>query len=221
MLILSLASRISQLGVALQSDPPPSRPIGRGAKVRAAVHAATLAELVNKGYVALSVESVAQRAGVHKTTVYRRWKDRESLLTDALAEHMAMDIPVPDTGAIETDLRALARSLVQAFTSSAGQAILAAMFTGAAHLPEIAAARRHVFDDRLSRAEPVVMRAIERGELPGDTDPAELFKTLAAPIYLRLLITADLVDETTADQAVRVTLAAALAGVLRPARHGE
>jgi AcrR family transcriptional regulator len=205
----------------MQSDHSAARPVGRGAKVRAAVHAATLAELVDKGYAALTVENIAQRAGVHKTTVYRRWKDREILLTDALAEHMATDIPVPDTGAIETDLRALARSLVQAFTSPTGQAILAAMFTGAARLPEIAAARRHVFDDRLARAEPVVTRAIERGELPRDTDPAELLKTLAAPIYLRLLITADPVDEATADQAVRVTLAAAHAGALRPARDAS
>ncbi|MEZ7125509.1 TetR/AcrR family transcriptional regulator [Nonomuraea sp. AD125B] len=202
----------------MPSDSSAGRPVGRGAKVRAAVHAATLAELVDKGYAALTVENIAQRAGVHKTTVYRRWKDRESLLTDALAEHMATDIPVPDTGSLETDLRALARSIVQAFNSPAGQAILAAMFTGAAHLPEIAAARRHVFDDRLARVQPVVTRAVERGQLPEGTDPAELLKTLAAPIYLRLLITAEPVDEATADQTVRVTLAAARAGALRPVR---
>ncbi|MEV1001372.1 TetR/AcrR family transcriptional regulator [Nonomuraea sp. NPDC050202] len=198
----------------MQSDQPPARPVGRGAKVRAAVHAAALAELVDKGYAALTVDNVAQRAGVHKTTVYRRWKDRESLLTEALAEHMAADIPVPDTGAIDSDLRALARSLVQAFTSPTGQAILAAMFTGAAHLPEIAAARRHVFDDRLARAQPVVLRAVGRGELPAGTDPAELLRTLAAPIYLRLLITADPVDEAVADRAAHVALAAARAGAL-------
>jgi AcrR family transcriptional regulator len=198
-----------------------ARPIGRGAKVRAAVHAATLAELLDKGYAALSVENIAQRAGVHKTTVYRRWTDRDSLLVDAMAEHLATEIPVPDTGAIETDLRALARSLVQTYTGPTGQAILAAMFTGAAHLPEIAAAKRHVFDDRLARAQPVVIRAIERGELARDTDAAELFKTLAAPIYLRLLITAEPVDEATADQAVRVTLAAAHAGTLRHTHDGE
>ncbi|MET8910808.1 TetR/AcrR family transcriptional regulator [Micromonospora sp. NPDC004551] len=200
----------------MQSAQAVARPIGRGAKVRAAVHAATLAELLDKGYAALTVENVAQRAGVHKTTVYRRWTDRESLLVDALAEHLATDIPVPDTGAIETDLRALARSFVQTFTSPTGRGILAAMFTGAAHLPQIAAARRHVFDDRLTRAEPVIARAIERGELPRDTDVAELLKTLAAPIYLRLLITAEPVDEATADQAVRITLAAARASALRP-----
>ncbi len=205
----------------MRSGPSPARSVGRGAKVRAAVHAATLAELVDKGYAALTVENVARRAGVHKTTVYRRWKDRESLLTDALAEHMATDIPVPDTGAIETDLQALARSIIEAFTSPTGQAILAAMFTGAAHLPEIAAARRHVFDDRLSRAEPVLRRAIKRGQLPEGTDPAEVLKTLAAPIYLRLLITAEPVNETTADQAVRVALAAARAGVLQQGHDEE
>ncbi|MEV0624014.1 TetR-like C-terminal domain-containing protein [Nonomuraea sp. NPDC050404] len=132
---------------------------------------------------------------------------------------MATDIPVPDTGSIETDLQALARSISEAFTSPTGQAILAAMFTGAAHLPEIAAARRHVFDDRLTRAEPVLRRATKRGRLPEGTDPAEVLKTLAAPIYLRLLITAEPVDETTADQAVHVTLAAARGRPAGGARH--
>ncbi|MET8003573.1 TetR/AcrR family transcriptional regulator [Nonomuraea glycinis] len=195
----------------MKSDRPV---VGRGAKVRAAVHAATLAELVDKGYAAFSVDAVAQRAGVHKTTVYRRWKDRESLIVDAVSEHMAMDIPDPDTGTVEADLRALARSLAHSFTTPAGQAILAAMFTGAAHLPEIAEARRHVFHDRLRRAEPVVTRAVARGELPAGTDPAELLKTLAARIYLDLLITGDPVDEALADKAARIALAAAHAGAL-------
>lgn len=201
----------------MQAVEPPARPVGRGAKVRAAVHAAAVAELLDKGYAALTVENVAQRAGVHKTTVYRRWADRDRLLVDALAEHMSADIPVPDTGAIETDLRALARSIVQTFSSPTGQAILAAMFTGAGHLPEIAEARRRVFEDRVVRAEPAVTRAIERGELARDTDPAEVLRTLVAPIYLRLLVTAEPVDETTADNAARVTMAAARAGILRKA----
>jgi hypothetical protein len=69
------------------------------------------------------------------------------------------------------------------------------------NLPEIATARRQVFEDRLARAEPVVTRAVQRGELPEGTDPAELLRTLAAPIYLRLLITADPVDDRTAAHA--------------------
>src|SRR6266496_6224804 len=83
---------------------------GRGPKVRAAVLAATLAELAGTGYAALTVENVARRAGVHKTTIYRRWKDRESLVTDAMTELAATQVPFPDTGDIDTDLRRLARS---------------------------------------------------------------------------------------------------------------
>ncbi|GGW67594.1 TetR/AcrR family transcriptional regulator [Streptomyces xantholiticus] len=192
----------------------PTRPVGRGRKAQAAVRAATLAELLDRGYAELTVEGVAQRAGVHKTTVYRRWKDRASLVVDALAEHFAADIPTPDTGAIETDLRALARALAQSMTGPVGRAVQTAMYSDAGRLPEIAEARRRVFADRFRRAEPVITRAIERGELPAETDPVELLKTLAAPIYFRLLVSADPIEEATADQAVRITLAAARAGAL-------
>ncbi|MGW7467574.1 TetR/AcrR family transcriptional regulator [Streptomyces xantholiticus] len=192
----------------------PARPVGRGRKAQAAVRAATLAELLDRGYAELTVEGVAQRAGVHKTTVYRRWKDRASLVVDALAEHFATDIPTPDTGAVETDLRALARALAHSMTGPVGRAVQTAMYSDAGRLPEIAEARRRVFADRFRRAEPVITRAIERGELPAGTDPVELLKTLAAPIYFRLLVSADPIEEGTADQAVRITLAAARAGAL-------
>ncbi|MFD8985843.1 TetR/AcrR family transcriptional regulator [Streptomyces sp. NPDC059564] len=192
----------------------PARPVGRGLKAQAAVRAATLAELLDRGYAELTVEGVAQRAGVHKTTLYRRWKDRESLVVDALSEHFATDIPTPDTGAVETDLLALARALVRSMTGPVGRAVQTAMYSDAGRLPEIAEAKRRVFADRFRRAEPVVARAIERGELPADTDPVELIKTLAAPIYFRLLVSADPVEEGAAEQAVRITLAAARAGAL-------
>ncbi|MFD8563846.1 TetR/AcrR family transcriptional regulator [Streptosporangium canum] len=187
--------------------------------MRAAVLAATLAELTGGGYAALTVDNVAHRAGVHKTTVYRRWKDRESLVVDALGEHIAADIPAPDTHAVETDLRELARSLVRTMTGTTGQAIIATMLSDAVRVPEIADLRRRLFDDRLRRSRPVIARAVERGELPAGTDPDELLKTLAAPIYFRLLITAETVDETTADDAARVALAAALAGALSRPRE--
>lgn len=201
----------------------PARPrtVGRGPKVRAAVHAATLAELLDKGYAGLTVEAVAQRAGVHKTTVYRRWQDREALVVDALSEHFAADIPTPDTGSIESDLRLLAQGLVDSMTGPIGQAVQVAMYSDAGRLPEIAAARRRVFADRFRRAEPVVSRAIERGELPHGTDPTQVFTTLAAPIHFRLLVTGEPVDEATADQAIRVTLAAARAGALTVAHGAE
>jgi AcrR family transcriptional regulator len=194
----------------------PARPgrVGRGPRVRAAVLAATLTELSEQGYANLTVDNVAQRAGVHKTTVYRRWKDRESLVVDAVIDHVAVGVPVPDTGSIDGDLRQWARSLVKWLTSPTGSAVFAASMSDAARLPEVALAKRRFFEDRFGRAGAVVSRAIARGELPADIDPAELMKTLIAPIYLRLLITAEPIDITTADHAARVALAAARAGAL-------
>jgi AcrR family transcriptional regulator len=182
--------------------------------MRAAVLAATITELAQTGYAALTVEGVAQRAGVHKTTIYRNWKDSDGLVADALAEHFAADIPIPDTGAVESDLRALALSLVATMASETGRALLAAVLSDATRVARLAEIKHTLFHDRFLRAEPVVTRAVERGELPPDTDPAGLLKTLAAPIYFRLVFTGDPVDEATAEDAVRVALAAAHAGVV-------
>ena len=192
------------------------RPPGRGPEVRAAVLAATLAELAENGYAAVTVDNVARRSGVHKTTIYRRWKDREALVADAVAERAGTaKMPFPDTGDIDTDLLRLARMTVVFLTSPAGGLIAAASTSDAGRIPEVAAAKRRFFEALFRQAEPVVSGAIARGELPADTDPAELIRTLLAPIYLRLLVTAELVDRTTADNAAKVALAAARAGALR------
>jgi AcrR family transcriptional regulator len=194
-----------------------ARPAGRGPKIRAAVLAATLTELAENGYAALTVDKVARRTGVHKTTIYRRWKDRESLVTDAMTNLAAAKVPFPDTGDIDTDLRRLARSFVAFLNSPTGKAIAAATLSDAGRIAEIADAKRRFFEDRFRRAQPVISGAIARGELPAATDPAELVRTLVAPIYLRLLVTAEPIDTTTADNAAKVALAAARAGALSPA----
>ncbi|MBM7442745.1 TetR/AcrR family transcriptional regulator [Streptomyces sp. HB132] len=191
--------------------------VGRGTKMRAAVLAAAVTELTSTGYAALTVDGVARRAGVHKTTIYRNWEDSDGLVADALVSHFSADIPIPDTGAVESDLRALARSLVATMTTPAGRALLATVLSDAVRVPRLAEVKHALFVDRFRRAEPVVARAVERGELPADTDPAELLKALAAPIYFRLVFTGEQVGEATADGAVRLALAAAHARVFRAA----
>ncbi|MEU7556385.1 TetR/AcrR family transcriptional regulator [Streptomyces sp. NPDC044571] len=182
--------------------------------MRAAVLEATVTELTETGYAALTVEGVAQRAGVHKTTIYRNWKTSDGLIADALTRHFATAITIPDTGAVESDLRALTRSLVTTMTTRAGRALLATVLSDAGRLPQLTEIKRALFEDRFRRAEPVVTRAVERGELPTETDPDELLKALVAPIYFRLVFTDEPVDETTADRAVAVVLAAAHARAL-------
>src|SRR5580692_11427023 len=72
---------VRRRGGAVEPGKRPAPP-GRGPRMRAAVLAATLAELADTGYAALTIEAIARRAGVHKTTIYRHWPDRESLVAD-------------------------------------------------------------------------------------------------------------------------------------------
>lgn len=199
---------------ATNEGKPDRLPVGRGKKLRAAVLNATIEELSASGYAELTIENVARRAGVHKTSIYRRWGDRERLVVDAISDHVAVKVPVPDTGGIESDLRELARGLVRWLSSPPGEAIVSTMVSDAGRLPEIEQARRDFYAHRFREAGPVITRAIERGELPPDTEPVELLKTLIAPIFLRLLVTAESIDETVADHAAEIALAAARAGVL-------
>src|ERR1700753_1071834 len=99
------------------STPAAGRPGGRPARTTEAGLAATLGELADGSYADASIESIAARAGVHKTTIYRRWGTTAELVTQALASAASTMIQVPDTGAAASDLRALARS-VQAILAS-------------------------------------------------------------------------------------------------------
>src|SRR5215216_5271004 len=86
------------------------RPGGRTARTRAAVLDATLDELASRGWDRVSVETIAARAGVHKTTVYRRWGGKDQLVAEAVEAEADSRVQVPDSGDIGQDLRAAARA---------------------------------------------------------------------------------------------------------------
>src|SRR5262245_31398260 len=106
-----------------------ARPGGRTARNRAAIFAATLAELAQHGYTNLSFDAIAARAGVHKTTIYRRWPTRAELVAAAFMDVAEQRLDVADTGNIDRDARALARSvaavLAQPALAAAARAALA------------------------------------------------------------------------------------------------
>ena len=189
------------------------RPGGRTARTRAAVLDATLSELAERGWDQASVETIASRAGVHKTTVYRRWGSKDRLVAEALEVAAERRIPVADTGDVDQDLRALARAVLAILTSRDGAATVRALVAGAQSSPEVGRVVRRFWATRLAHVGPIVDRAVSRGQLPHGTDPDELLRYLAAPLFHRLLVTAEPLTKATADQAAAVTLAAARAGV--------
>ena len=191
-----------------------ARPGGRTARTRAAVLDATLAELVASGYTQTSVEAIALRAGVHKTTIYRRWRTKDQLVADALEAAAESRTEVPDTGDIDADMRTLARAVVNTLTSRDGVATVRTIVADAPGSRELEGIVRRFWATRLAHVGPVIERAIERGQLPDRTSPAELMKYVAAPLYYQLLMTAEPLTETSADRAAAAAVAAARAGVL-------
>ncbi|WP_435602736.1 TetR/AcrR family transcriptional regulator [Streptomyces sp. bgisy130] len=191
--------------------PGETRPGGRTARTRQAVLAAVFEELDEGGFAGLTMEKVAQRSGIHVATLYRRWRCIEGLVCELLTE-LSSDVPLPDTGSLPDDLRALSRSIAAFFGEARMSALIEAVVSAAARDPQAAAVLRTFFGERLTMAAQMVRRSVDRGELPADTDPEEVMSALGAPFYYRLLIARRPVDRRLAESAATAVWAAARAG---------
>jgi AcrR family transcriptional regulator len=191
------------------------RPRGRTERVRAAVVAATRAELEAHGYPALTMERVAEVAGVAKSTVYRRWRDPVGLLAELLDDTVLAEVPLYDTGSIEVDLRRLSLGIYRFYIDPAWRPMMLGLIAAGVHNPRAAEVLHDFFRARNDQAAQAVRHAIKRGELPADTDPVEVIRALGAPFYYRMLVTHEPIDETVAEQAAAAAIAAAKAGTHR------
>lgn len=184
--------------------PGEQRPGGRSARIRGAVLAATVDLLAEVGYDGFSYEAVAERAGVHKTTVYRRWPSKPDLVADAARERSEQLVEVPDTGSLPGDLAALARAVAANIGSDTGRAMTKTLVGAAATSSSVAEATHAFWAERLRLTSVIVERAIARGDLPPRTDANLVIESLVGALYVRLLLTGETVDSSVADQLARV-----------------
>lgn len=188
------------------------RPGGRTARVRAAVMDATQDVLVEHGFHGLTMDQVAARAGVGKTTVYRRWGSRAGLVTDLMNELATQSMPHADTGDIEGDLMANALSVLRAINDGRLSATFQAMIAAATSDEQAARALRVFYERRIGEWAGAVDLAVKRGELPQGTDGGELIRAVSAPLYYRLVVTREPVTLEDAERSVARALVAARAG---------
>jgi AcrR family transcriptional regulator len=165
-----------------------ARPGGRSARVRAAVQVATLDELAASGYADLTIEAVAERAGVNRTTIYRRWPNKRSLVLAALLDYASAQLSIPDTADLRRDLQVLGQTIDSDLRQPQAHALLHMLVADRPGSSELSDVRAQLWADRLRRAEAIAQRAIQRGELAADTDAAAVIDMLVGPIYLRRFI---------------------------------
>jgi AcrR family transcriptional regulator len=169
----------------------------------AAILDAAVEEISEKGYDALSIEAVAERAGVNKTTVYRRWSTKSELVTAALSQEEEALFADPETGSVAEDLLVLARRLRALLRTKRGRALyLIALQDRLAQgdLRGPGDAKRHGLA--------IVDRGVARGELPSGTDPELVTGTLFGVVILRSLFE----KQPPTDDFLRQLVAFVLAG---------
>jgi len=162
-------------------SPAARRPGGRTARVRERILAATAELVARHGFVGFGYEDVAELAGVHKTSVYRNWPDRDALVSEALLWNVEGMVSIADTGDLRRDLVDFLTALGESLNSPRGQALLQA--ARSAH--ENPATRRTVtaiFQQRTDLVTRRVDSAVVRGELP-PVDSYLVTQMLSGPAY--------------------------------------
>jgi AcrR family transcriptional regulator len=172
--------------VASTAEQRPARPLGRPRSARAhrAILDAAIDLFVDQGYEAMSIEGVAARAGVGKTTIYRRWPSKEDLVIDAIDE-LILEVDVPDTGSLRADLVGLLVQLQSTLTSSrAGDVFPRMAAEVAAASPLGRAYLERVVAPRFGLLRSVMSRGVDRGELPDGVDLEVARAMLLGPLIL-------------------------------------
>jgi AcrR family transcriptional regulator len=159
------------------------------------------------GYDRMTVDAIAERAGVSKPTIYRRWAGKPEIVAEAIRSHKEQG-PLPDTGSLRGDLLAVARELGQSLSGNNAQ--VAAGLTGLLRSSDEFATlfREHVIDVGRERYRPLLERAAARGEIADAAAVTPLFADIAgALVFSRALISREPVDDAfTAELVDRVLL---------------
>jgi AcrR family transcriptional regulator len=167
-----------------------SKPNRRAERSKQAILDATRELLAEEGGVrSLTVEAVAARSGVAKTTIYRRWRDKHERALDAVMIDMLPRFANPvDVGDTRKELFTFVNSVVKTLASPPYGPAMQGLVSEIATDPDLARIyREQVVEPRMLKLRPVIERGIARGDLRPDTDVRLVHELLIGPIFYRLL----------------------------------
>src|SRR5436190_1751735 len=178
--LLASARRQNEGMVDVDRDP-------RIERSRRVILEAALTELGEVGYGALTIESVAARAGVGKSTIYRHWPGKLALVEDAFRTLKAQAL-VPESGTLRERITGFLEQVARLVEESTYSACMPALIEAAERDPQVRAFHCDFSAERRAVLVDVLRDAVETGELSDSSDPELLADALVGPIVMRRLM---------------------------------
>lgn len=186
--------------------PDPQR---RSERARVAILDAALSLCSETGFAALTVEGIAERAGVSKKTIYRWWPSKGSVLLDAVSDLAGRTASFPDTGDFERDMNTQLGVVVDLYSPQDTSPVAALVAEGQLDAALATSIREQVIAPSIAGFEERLRAAQRAGELPDDVDPSVAVDLFYGPLYHRLALRLGLPDEDE----IRVRIACVMAAL--------
>lgn len=182
-----------------------SRPGGRTARTTAAVFAAAVALAAEEGLSALTVSRIAERAGVHPTSLYRRWGSAADIVAAAVLARDQESVTLPDQGSFRSDLTKMVHDVATFLTDPVVTALVR-MLAGSDSSDAVQIRDEYRRRRLAPFASVVVERARARGEVRAGVDAALILELAVAPLYLRVLLGGGAPDDEFVTDVVGIVL---------------
>ena len=171
-----------------------SRPDPRVERSRRAVLETTFELLYESGVGGFSVDEVARRSGVPKTTIYRHWPTREALVIDACSRITDEQL-VPDTGSVEADLRVILTNIAAQLQSANWASVLPSIVDLAERERQYAEVHSRIQHGHAAPLRRVLERGIEAGALPPNTEVSVIIAALLGSLFYRRWYSREPIDD--------------------------
>jgi len=167
---------------------------------------AAVEELADVGYGRVTIESIATRAGVGKSTIYRHWPDKLALIADAFETFHEQMVPELGEIPVREAVALLLRHVAEVVVDSTFSRCIPALIEGAERDPRVREFHHRYSAERRQALIDLIARGIERHEISPDIDPQLATTTLLGAIFYRRLMSGRPFDPDDAPELVRLVL---------------
>lgn len=190
-----------------KSERVPSDNLNRRVERSRHVVLTTAFELLSEsGVASFTVDEVARRSGVAKTTIYRHWPTREALVIDACSR-MITEQETPDTGSLEGDVTAILIEIAHLLPTANWSFVLPSIVDTAERNPEFAEVHSRIQHGHAAPLREVLQRAVGRGELSSDADVSTIVAALLGPLFYRRWFAREPIDDQFVKEIIKRVLA--------------